>query len=56
MAAVSFPELPKTSRTGTRDFPVLPAPPLGGGRNGNDEQGGAALDLLARIPAPGGKT
>jgi hypothetical protein len=42
MAAMTFPELPEASRTGTPDFPKLPAPPLGGGRNGNDERGGEA--------------
>lgn len=43
---MSLPELPETSRTGTPDFPELPAPPLGGGRNGKDEWDGMALDLL----------
>lgn len=52
MAAMSFPELPETSRTGTPDFPELPAPPLGGGGNGNDERVGVAFDLfgLEQIP------
>ncbi len=34
MAALSFPKVPETSRTGTPGFPELPAPPLGGGKNG----------------------
>ena len=46
MAAVILPELPETSRMGTPDFPELPAPPLGGGRNGNDGREGAAVDLF----------
>lgn len=46
MAAVSLPELPETSRTGTPRFPELPAPPLGGGRNGKDERDVVALDLF----------
>ena len=52
MAAVMLPELPETSRTGTPDFPELPAPPLGGGRNGNDERDGVALDLFGMEQAP----
>lgn len=46
MAALSLPELPETPRTGTRGFPELPAPPLGGGRNGKDERDRVALDLV----------
>ena len=34
MAAVSLPESPEMPRTGTPEFPELPAPPLGGGRSG----------------------
>lgn len=52
MAALSFPELPETSRTGMPDFPELPAPPLGGGRNGNDERDGVALDLFGLKQQP----
>lgn len=50
MATVTFPELPETSRTGVPGFPELPAPPLGGGRNGKDERDGVALDLFGLAP------
>lgn len=47
MAALSSPELPEMSRTGTPRFPELPAPPLGGGENGNGKRGGWHGDLSA---------
>lgn len=46
MTPQPLPELPEPSRTGTPGFPELPAPPLGGGRNGKDERDGVALDLF----------
>lgn len=52
MAAVSFPELPETSRTGAPGIPELPAPPLGGGKNGNGKRDGVAVDLFGLEQLP----
>ena len=41
-----FPNFPKYPETGSPVIPELPAPPLGGGRNGKDERDGVALDLF----------
>lgn len=49
MAAVTFPELPETSRTGASGFPELPAPPLGGGKNGKGERDEEAGDLFGLV-------
>ena len=46
MAALSLPELPEMSRTVTPGFPELPAPPLGGGRNGKEGRDRVALDFF----------
>lgn len=44
MAAVMVPELPELPENGNATIPELPAPPLGGGRNGNRKTGKACLD------------
>ena len=50
MAALKVPVLPVLPKTGTPgvsvDFPVLTAPPLGSGRNGNREPLKVAADLF----------
>lgn len=45
---LTLPDLPETPRTGTPVFPELPAPPLGGGENGN----GKRAKALHPSPAP----
>lgn len=56
MAALRVPVLPVLPETGTPgvtvDFPVLPAPPLGSGRNGNREPLKLGADLFGLEQAP----
>ena len=56
MAGLSVPVLPVLPETGTPgvtvDFPVLPAHPLGGGRNGNREPLKVEADLFGLEQAP----
>ena len=56
MAAVKVPVLPVLPETGkpgaTVDFPVLPAHPLGGGRNGNREPLTLEADLFGLEQGP----
>lgn len=47
MAAVMVPELPELPENGNATIPELPAPPLGGGENGNGKRGGWHGDLSA---------
>ena len=46
MAALRLPILPIPSQTGAPDLPILPAPPMGGGRNGKQERAAMTADLF----------
>ena len=50
MAALTLPILPIPSQTGAPDLPILPAPPMGGGRNGKQETMTAELFGPAKVP------
>ena len=50
MGALRFPILPIPSQTGAPDLPILPAPPMGGGRNGKQETMTAELFGPDQVP------
>ena len=52
MAALRLPILPIPPRMGTPVLPILPAPPIGEGRNGKREQEAMTADLFGLERAP----
>ena len=52
MAALKLPILPIPSQTGAPDLPILPAPPMGGGRNGKWERESMTVDQFGLEQVP----
>lgn len=52
MADLTVPELPEVPVSGNAHQPELPAPPLGGGRNGKRERETVTADLFGLEQAP----
>ena len=52
MAAVTVPELPEVPVSGNAHQPELPAPPMGGGRNGKRERETVSADPFGGERAP----
>lgn len=52
MAAMMIPELPELPVSGNAHQPELPAPPMGGGRNGKRERESVTADLFGLEQAP----
>lgn len=50
MAGLTLPILPIPSQTGAPDLPILPTPPMGGGRNGKQETMAAELFGPEQVP------